>query len=62
MKTFLVLYRTVSPGNIETDRSYRGNARNEEMFRQSFAVLCAAIHPGCEIRIQGVAEVHPRSL
>lgn len=57
MKTFVVLYRTIAPGNIETDCSYKGQARSEELFRQSFAVMCAMRHPGLEIRIQGVSEI-----
>ena len=57
MKTYVVLYRTIAPGNIETDCSYKGQASSEELFRQSFAVMCAIRHSGLEIRIQAVSEI-----
>lgn len=57
MKTYIALYRTVAPGNIETDRTFKASASSEDIFRQKLAVMVAALFPGCSYSIQGVSEI-----
>ncbi len=57
MKNYIALYRTIAPGNIETDLTFKAEAASEEIFRQNLAVMVAALYPACQFSIQGVSEI-----